>query len=86
MKRVLEITANFKVKSFVVINKYDLNESISVKIESWCLENNFPVVGKIAFDPEIVTAMINCQSITEWKPESDASKKIISIYNKIFNV
>ncbi len=86
MKRVLEITANFKVKSYVVINKYDLNESISIKIENWCLENNIPVIGKLVFDPEIVTAMINCQSITEWKPKSETSKEIISIYNKIFNV
>ena len=85
MKRVLEITANFKVKSVVVINKFDLNEAISEKIESWCDENNIPVVGKIAFDPEIVMAMINCQSIIEWKPESATSKEIISVYNRIIS-
>jgi MinD superfamily P-loop ATPase len=83
MKRVLEITANFKVKTFVVINKYDLNEAISGKIESWCVENNIQVIGKIAFDPEIVTAMINCQSITEWKPESETSKEIIRIWKQV---
>jgi MinD superfamily P-loop ATPase len=83
MKRVLEITANFKVKTFVVINKYDLNEAISGKIESWCAENSVQVIGKIAFDPEIVTAMINCQSITEWKPESETSKEIIRIWNQV---
>ncbi len=86
MKRVLEITANFKVKSFVVINKYDLNEAITGKIEGWCDENNIPVVGRIAFDPEIIMAMINCQSITEWMPKTETGKEIISIYNKIFNV
>ena len=85
MKRVLEITANFKVKSYVVINKYDLNETITSKIESWCAENNIPVAGKIPFDEQIVEAMINCQSITEWKPESETSKGINSIYNKILN-
>ena len=85
MKRVLEITANFKVKTYVVINKYDLNEAISEKIESWCVENDIPVIGKIIFDPEVVTAMINCLSITEWRPESETSKEIFSIYNKIFN-
>lgn len=83
MKRVLEITANFKVKTFVVINKYDLNESISGKIESWCFENNIQVIGKIAFDPEIVTAMINCQSITEWSLESETSKEIIRIWKQV---
>jgi len=83
MKRVLEITANFKVKSVVVINKYDLNETITNRIESWCNENNIPVAGKIPFDEQIVEAMINCQSITEWKPESEVSKEIIRIWKQI---
>ena len=85
MKRILELVSNFKVKSFVVINKFDLNESISNKIENWCIEMNIPVIGKIAFDAQIVAAMINCQSIIEWRPESATSKEIISIYNTIFN-
>lgn len=85
MKRILELTSNFKVKSFVVINKFDLNESISNKIENWCVEMNIPVIGKISFDAEIVAAMINCQSIIEWRPESETSKEIISIYKTIFN-
>ena len=84
MKRVIEITANFKVKTVVVINKYDLNNDITSKIESWCVENNVPVIGKIAFDAQIVAAMISCQSIVEWLPESETSKEIISIYNTIF--
>jgi len=85
MKRILELVSNFKVKSFVVINKFDLNESISNKIESWCVGMNIPVIGKIAFDAQIVDAMINCQSITEWRPDSLASKEIISIYKTVFN-
>jgi MinD superfamily P-loop ATPase len=85
MKRILELVSNFKVKLFVVINKYDLNKNISNKIESWCIEMNIPVIGEIAFDAQIVDAMINCQSITEWRPESATSKEIISIYKTIFN-
>jgi MinD superfamily P-loop ATPase len=83
MKRVLEITANFRVKSVVVINKYDLNGAITGKIESWCAENNIPVAGKIPFDEQIVEAMINCQSITEWKPESETSKEIRLIWDRV---
>jgi hypothetical protein len=30
-----------------------------------------------------VEAMINCQSITEWKPESKVSKEIIRIWKQI---
>lgn len=68
-----------------MINICDLNESISGKIESWCVENKIQVIGKIAFDPEIVTAMINCQSITEWRPESETSKEILHIWKQMSN-
>jgi len=80
LKRVLKVTANHKVKTFVVINKYDLNKSISCIIENWCTENNIQVVGKILFDEQIVEAMINCKSITEWKPDSQTSNEIRRIW------
>jgi MinD superfamily P-loop ATPase len=83
MKRVLEITANFKVKSYVIINKYDLNNRISEKIENWCSENNIPVAGKIPFDEQIVEAMVNCRSIIEWSPESGISNELIRIWKQI---
>lgn len=85
MKRVLEITANFKVRTYVVINKYDLNESISAQIENWCMKNNIPVVGRIPFDEQIVEAMVQCKSIIEWSPRSEASNVIRSIYKEIFH-
>ena len=54
-------------------------------METWCAENSIQVIRKIAFDSEIVTAMINCQSITEWRPESESSKEMIRIWNKVIN-
>lgn len=83
MKRILELTSNFKVKSYVVINKYDLNIDITCQIENWCFDKEIPVVGKILFDREIVEAMLNCKSIIEWLPNSMASKEIVNIWNKI---
>ena len=68
-----------------MIYKYDLNESISARIENWCLENNIPVIGKIPFDEQIVEAMVQCKSIIEWVPQSEASNVIRSIYKAIFH-
>jgi MinD superfamily P-loop ATPase len=85
MKRILELTANFKVKSYVVINKYDLNVNITCKITDWCFDMNIPVVGKIPFDGQMVEAMLKSQSMTEWLPESEVSKEIINIWNKVYN-
>ncbi|MFA5419985.1 MAG: P-loop NTPase [Bacteroidales bacterium] len=85
LKRILELTSGFKQQSYVVINKYDLNESITSQITGWCSEAGIPVIGKIPFDEKIVEAMLYCQSITEWAPESEVSKEIHSIYKQVLN-
>ncbi len=85
MKRILDVISNFKVKSYVVINKYDLNIEVTNRISDWCFDMKIPVIGKIIFDTKIVEAMLNCQSIVEWLPETESSKEIINIWNKLFN-
>jgi MinD superfamily P-loop ATPase len=83
MKRILELTANFKVKSYVVINKYDLNPDVASQIFDWCGDRKIPVAGKLPFDPQVVEAMVNCRSITEWKPGSEISLEIAKIWYKL---
>ncbi len=84
MKRMLELISDFKLESFVVINKYDLNNDMTDQITGWCSEREIPVIGKIPFDDQIVEAMLNCKSIVEWTPDSLISKEIANIW-KIAN-
>jgi len=81
MKRIIDLTSSFSVKTFVLINKFDLNSDLSNEIEDWCNRNGFPVLGKINFDRDIVEAMLNCKSIVEWKPESKTSKEIKKVFD-----
>jgi len=83
MKRLFELIKNFKTKPYVIINKYDLNTDISKQILNWCVTNNVEVLGQIPFDPQIVESMLNCKSIIEWAPESETSKTLINIWNKL---
>ncbi len=83
LQRINELVSKFRIESFVVINKYDLNIEMSQKIEDWCSQINIPLIGKIQFDPQIVEAMINCKSIVEWNPESETVKEIKSIWARI---
>ncbi len=83
MKRMLELMSDFKIKSFVVINKYDLNNDMTDQITGWCSDMKIPVIGKIPFDDQIVEAMLNCKSIVEWAPDSLISKEIVSIWNLV---
>jgi MinD superfamily P-loop ATPase len=86
LKRILELISNFNVPVSIVINKFDLNKSMSDEIGLYCMESQIPVIGRIPFDPNIVLAMIHCKSIVEWAPDSPASKEIYSIYHSIFSM
>lgn len=83
MKRILELTANFKVKSYVVINKFDLNTEVTAAIEQWCTLSDIPVIGKIPFSALVVQSMVSCKSITEFAPDSEVSLEIANIWNQI---
>jgi MinD superfamily P-loop ATPase len=83
MKRIIELTTNFKINTSVVINKYDLNTGITDQICEWCSDKKIKVIGKIPFDAAIVDAMINCKSIVEYRPSSETSKEIINIWKTI---
>lgn len=86
LKRILELISNFNVPVCVVINKFDLNKSMSDEIDHYCKKAQVPVIGRIPFDPNIVLAMIHCKSIVEWAPDSPASKEIYSINHSIFSM
>jgi MinD superfamily P-loop ATPase len=57
LERVLGVARHFRIPGFVCINKADLNPAITEEIENFCLENGFPVIGKIPFDPGVMKAL-----------------------------
>ncbi len=83
MQRALDIVTKFSLKSYVLINKFDLNSSMSNEIQRWCKENGVTVAGKLAFDPDMVEAMVQGKSITEFNPDLKISIAIKKIWNKL---
>ena len=83
LKRTLEITANFKLQTYIIINKYDINKNMSSTIETYCNQNGIEVIARLPFEPLVVEAMVNCQSITDYAPDSDVSRLIRDAYLKI---
>lgn len=81
-ERVFSLANFFGVKTFVCINKYDINEDMTLKIEEFCKEKNIEILGKIPFDPIVKEAVNSLKPIVCYE-ESKASKEIIKIWNKI---
>lgn len=82
MERILKVTNHFGVQAVVCINKYDINPELSEQIESYCVQNQIDVVGKISFDPTITKAMVNGKSIIEY-PDEKVSEEIKKIWERI---
>lgn len=85
LKRTIEITSQFNLETWVLINKYDLNTDMSNQIKNYCDTKNIKMAGLLPFDPDVVDAMVNCKSIVEWMPDSAISTQIKKIYSTLIN-
>lgn len=84
LKRIAEVTREYKTRVWVVINKADVNSGLTTKIEKWCAEQGLILAGKIPFEISIVEAMMQGQSIVEYLPNSEISTTISNIFKIIF--
>lgn len=83
LRRVYEVVRRDRTKTFVIVNKYDLNSEISRMIESWCLERGVEIAGYIPFDTGFVEAMTKGLTITELTENSETTRIIFDIWNKV---
>jgi len=69
--------------ALVVINKFDLNEKISGKIEEYCNERNIFIAGRIPFDPLVNEALRRGELLVRYKADSRPANAISDIWKQI---
>ncbi len=82
LKRIVELTRQFRREFGVVINKYDINPQKSEEIEKYCEEDNIEIIGRIPFDEDVVRANVQGKSVVEFS-NGPASKAIKEIFKRI---
>ncbi len=85
LQRTIEICSKFNLKTWVIINKYDLNSEISNKIEKFCKSTKIDILCQLPFDPKIVQAMVNKKTILEYAPDSEISGLLDLALKKLIN-
>jgi len=75
LKRVLYLANHFKIKSGIVINKFDLEKKFCSKIENFAKNNKIPIIGYIPYRKDFVDSTIKMKPVVEINPE----------YKKVFN-
>ena len=69
LKRVLYLANHFKIKSGIVINKFDLAKNFCLKIEDFAKKNKIPIIGKIPYKKDFVDSTIKMKPVVEINPK-----------------
>jgi MinD superfamily P-loop ATPase len=82
-KRVLELAKHFRAPACMCINKFDINLDMTRKIENFCKNENIEIVGKIPYNKDFTSAMIEEKTLIEFAPKGEVSKEIKLIWEKL---
>jgi MinD superfamily P-loop ATPase len=66
LERVLDLTSHFSVNTAVIINKFDLNGEIVLKMDEFLDRADVPVLGRIHFDPTVNRAIAEARTVLEY--------------------
>lgn len=64
--RVFNLTDHFQIPASVVINKADLNEEMSQKIEAEAARRGAALLGRMSYDPVVTRAMVRGKTLVEF--------------------
>ncbi len=81
LKRAFDVVNHFDIPHGIVINKYNLNKGLTEKIETFAMENDIPVLGKLPYDKNFVEAMVNLIPVVVY--DETYKKAFLDILNKM---
>ena len=82
LERVLGLCRHFSVRPLVCINKCDLSEENTRRIEDHCRDIGVEVVGRIPFDPNVNSAIVQGRPVVETS-DGAASREIEALWEAI---
>jgi MinD superfamily P-loop ATPase len=82
LERVLGVSGHFGVPAMVAINKYDLNEENSRRIEEYCKDQGIKLAAKIPFDNAVTEAIVRGLPVVEYT-KGKVSREIAGLWDFI---
>lgn len=82
-QRVWEVVEHFKLKAGLIVNKFDLNPSLSDKIEQKAREYSIKLLGRIPYDPVVARAVNRLKPVVAYDQGAPASKALEDISERI---
>jgi MinD superfamily P-loop ATPase len=82
LQRVADLTARFRIPTWVCVNKYDINVQITDQIKTYCREHDLTYVGEIPYDIAVIKALVQQTPVVEYAQNS-AAKAIKQIWQRV---
>ncbi|MEA3253727.1 MAG: ATP-binding protein [Chloroflexota bacterium] len=82
LERVLGVCRYFAIPALVCINKYDLNEENSRRIENYCQVQGIEVVARISFDNAVTEALVRALPVVEYS-DNRVAKEIEELWGVV---
>ncbi|MFX1314814.1 MAG: P-loop NTPase [Promethearchaeota archaeon] len=84
--RVIEVIKQFNIKFGIVINKADLKSSFQDNFKKYIQKTGYQILGHIDFDLSFPEAISFAKPVVNYKPTSNASLAIKTIYSELKNI
>jgi MinD superfamily P-loop ATPase len=82
LERILQVCRHFDVPALVCINKYDINEKNTHRIEDYCLTQRTDVISRIPYDNVFTDAMVRGLPVIEYA-DGRVSRQINLLWQNI---
>lgn len=79
LKRVLDLTRHFKIPTAVCVNKWDVNNAMTERIEATAKEAGAVPTGRIRYDVSVTKAQVQGKPVLHF-PESPAAQDITAVW------
>ncbi|MBD3204647.1 P-loop NTPase [Candidatus Woesearchaeota archaeon] len=78
LKRALFMVNHFNIRHGIIINKFDLNNEFSKKIEDFARKNNIDVLSKIPYDKAFLKALVKMVPVVSYEQKFEEIFKEIA--------
>lgn len=82
LERVIQVCRHFGIPAVLCINKYDLNEDNTHRIEKYCLDEGIEIVAHVPFDNIVTESIVQGIPVVEYS-KGNVSAKISEIWQHI---
>jgi len=82
LERLISLCAHFKVPVTLVVNKWDINEDVTLEIESYVTSHGGTLAGRVAWSRDFTNAQMEGKPVTSL-PESACAAEVAKVWKAV---